>query len=56
MVETNNIQIWGKGKSTVGTGAEAKPAAQNIPINVGGVVVSPVGNAPIFEFCLKRLD
>ncbi|PGG99975.1 hypothetical protein AJ80_09262 [Polytolypa hystricis UAMH7299] len=35
------LQIWARATSTVGTGAEAKPGARNVPIDVGGVVVSP---------------
>ncbi|KAK2805292.1 hypothetical protein FQN50_006192 [Emmonsiellopsis sp. PD_5] len=35
------LQVWARATSTVGTGAEAKPAARNVPINVGGVTVSP---------------
>lgn len=36
------LKIWARGTSTVGTGAEAKPGARNVPINIGGVTVSPV--------------
>ncbi|PLB55014.1 RraA-like protein [Aspergillus steynii IBT 23096] len=35
------IPVWARGTSTVGTAAEAKPGARNVPVNLGGVVVSP---------------
>ncbi|KAI9373831.1 ribonuclease E inhibitor RraA/Dimethylmenaquinone methyltransferase [Aspergillus egyptiacus] len=33
------IPVWARGVSTVGTGAEAKPAYRDLPVDVGGVVV-----------------
>ncbi|KAF7117773.1 hypothetical protein CNMCM5793_006953 [Aspergillus hiratsukae] len=35
------LPVWVKGTSTVGTGAEAKPGARDVPVDVGGVTVSP---------------
>ncbi|KKZ62523.1 hypothetical protein EMCG_03069 [[Emmonsia] crescens] len=35
------LQIWARATSTVGTSAEAKPGARNVPVNIGGVTVSP---------------
>ncbi|PKY02622.1 DlpA domain protein [Aspergillus campestris IBT 28561] len=36
------LPVWAQGTSTVGTGAEAKPGARNVPVTVGGgVTVSP---------------
>ncbi|RLM00801.1 hypothetical protein CFD26_108022 [Aspergillus turcosus] len=35
------LPVWAKGTSTVGTGAEAKPGARDVPVDVGGVTVSP---------------
>ncbi|KAH8428313.1 RraA family protein [Aspergillus melleus] len=35
------ISVWAHGTSTVGTAAEAKPGARNVPVNLGGVVVCP---------------
>ncbi|KKK14158.1 hypothetical protein P175DRAFT_0518618 [Aspergillus ochraceoroseus IBT 24754] len=35
------LPVWALGTSTVGTGAEAKPAARNVAVDVGGVVVEP---------------
>lgn len=34
--------VYARATSTVGTGAEAKPWAREVPVDVGGVVVSPV--------------
>ena len=34
-------QIWASGRSTVGTGAEAKVYARNVTIDIKGVAVSP---------------
>lgn len=34
-------QIWAKGTSTVGAGAESKPLRINSPIEVDGMLVSP---------------
>lgn len=36
------LQVWAHGTSTVGSGAEAKPGARNVPVSIGGVTVSPV--------------
>ncbi|CAL5875111.1 uncharacterized protein PFLUO_LOCUS9415 [Penicillium psychrofluorescens] len=35
------LPVWARGTSTVGTNAEAKPAARNVPISIGGLTVSP---------------
>ncbi|THC92480.1 hypothetical protein EYZ11_008044 [Aspergillus tanneri] len=35
------LPVWANGTSTVGTAAEAKPGARNVPVNLGGVTVSP---------------
>ncbi|GFF23315.1 uncharacterized protein MJ0644 [Aspergillus lentulus] len=35
------LPVWAKGTSTVGSGAEAKPGARDVPVDVGGVTVSP---------------
>lgn len=35
-------QVFAKGRSTVGTGAEASVYARNIPVTISGVQVSPV--------------
>ncbi|KAJ5899653.1 hypothetical protein N7495_004397 [Penicillium taxi] len=40
-LQAAGLPIWARATSTVGTGAEAKPAVRNVPINVGGVTVSP---------------
>ncbi|RMJ28153.1 DlpA domain protein [Aspergillus sp. HF37] len=37
----SKLPVWGLATSTVGSGAEAKPAARNVPVSVGGVTVSP---------------
>ena len=34
-------QIWGRGKSITGTGAEAKPHATQVTLNLDGTIVSP---------------
>lgn len=36
------LPVWAHGTSTVGSGAEAKPGARNVPVDIGGVKVSPV--------------
>ncbi|KAL5362507.1 ribonuclease E inhibitor RraA/Dimethylmenaquinone methyltransferase [Aspergillus floccosus] len=43
LAEINACQlpVWAYGTSTVGTGAEAKPGARNVPVSLGGVTVSP---------------
>lgn len=43
VAEWQSSQVWASGTSTVGTGAEAKPGARNVPITIDGVDVSPVG-------------
>lgn len=35
------LPVWAHGTSTVGSGAEAKPGARNVPVDIGGVKVSP---------------
>jgi regulator of RNase E activity RraA len=35
------IQIWAKGTSTVGAGAESKAHAINVPITISGVTINP---------------
>ncbi|EER23552.1 hypothetical protein D8B26_001676 [Coccidioides posadasii str. Silveira] len=40
-LKASGLPIWARGQSTVGTGAEAKPGARNVPISVSGVAVSP---------------
>lgn len=40
-------QIWAQHTSTVGTGAEAKAGARDVPISVAGVMVSPVSSLNI---------
>ncbi|KAJ5101672.1 hypothetical protein NUU61_003894 [Penicillium alfredii] len=40
-LRATRLPIWARATSTVGTNAEAKPGARNVPINVGGVTVSP---------------
>ncbi|KAL1959311.1 hypothetical protein VTO42DRAFT_2498 [Malbranchea cinnamomea] len=40
-LQASGLQVWARGTSTVGTGAEAKPGARNVPINIGGVTVCP---------------
>ena len=37
-------QIWARGSSTVGAGAEAYPLARNVAISVGGVDICPVSS------------
>ena len=37
-----DFPVWAEGTSTVGTGAEAKPWAINVPVTVAGVTVNPV--------------
>ncbi|MCJ1246336.1 hypothetical protein MMC30_003543 [Trapelia coarctata] len=36
-----SIPIWARGTSTVGTAAESKPYAVQVPINVNGVSINP---------------
>ncbi|PGH08502.1 hypothetical protein AJ79_05992 [Helicocarpus griseus UAMH5409] len=40
-LRSTQLQIWARATSTVGTGAESKPGARNVPVNIGGVTVSP---------------
>ncbi|EAW10535.1 RraA family protein [Aspergillus clavatus NRRL 1] len=40
-INSCRIPVWARGTSTVGTGAEAKPGARNVPVSLGGVTVSP---------------
>ncbi|QRD83000.1 DlpA domain protein [Aspergillus flavus] len=35
------LPVWARATSTVGTAAEAKPGARNVPVSLGGVTVSP---------------
>ncbi|PYH45264.1 DlpA domain protein [Aspergillus saccharolyticus JOP 1030-1] len=35
------LPVWARGRSTVGSGAEAVAVARNVPVDVGGVVVYP---------------
>lgn len=41
---TSDVQIFAKGRSTVGTGAESVPYARNIPVSITGVEVSAVSH------------
>ncbi|KAG9229336.1 ribonuclease E inhibitor RraA/Dimethylmenaquinone methyltransferase [Amylocarpus encephaloides] len=40
-LESTGLPIWSKGTSIVGTGAEAKPYAIQIPLDLDGTVVAP---------------
>ncbi|KAL4865857.1 hypothetical protein BDV12DRAFT_187853 [Aspergillus spectabilis] len=40
-IQGSGLSVWARGTSTVGTGAEAKPGLRGVPVDVGGVVVSP---------------
>ncbi|KAL4881725.1 hypothetical protein BJY04DRAFT_207474 [Aspergillus karnatakaensis] len=40
-IQGSGLPVWARGTSTVGTGAEAKAGLRNVPVDVGGVVVSP---------------
>jgi hypothetical protein len=44
------VKIWARSTSTVGTGAEAKAVARDVPISIGGVTVSPVGVLRVVSF------
>ena len=35
------LQIWSKATSIVGTGAEAKPHALQVPLNLDGTLINP---------------
>ncbi|KAL2005763.1 hypothetical protein VTN00DRAFT_10256 [Thermoascus crustaceus] len=37
----SKLPVFARGTSTVGTNAEAKPGARNVPVSFGGVTVSP---------------
>lgn len=37
----SKLPVWARFTSTVGTGAEAKPGVRNVPVSIGGVIVSP---------------
>lgn len=38
---TSQIQIWAKGTAITGTGAEAKPHAIQVPLDLDGTIVNP---------------
>ncbi|TVY15398.1 4-hydroxy-4-methyl-2-oxoglutarate aldolase [Lachnellula arida] len=40
-LESTGLPIWSKGTSIVGTGAEAKPHAIQIPLDINGTIVKP---------------
>jgi len=40
-LKDSGLTIWAKATSTVGTGAEAKAHAWNIPITISGITVNP---------------
>ncbi|OAX80180.1 hypothetical protein ACJ72_05493 [Emergomyces africanus] len=40
-LRSTQLQIWARATSTVGTSAEAKPGARNVPVNISGVTVCP---------------
>ncbi|KAJ5089648.1 hypothetical protein N7532_008332 [Penicillium argentinense] len=40
-LQATELPIWARSTSTVGTGAEAKAAARDVRISIGGVAVSP---------------
>ncbi|CAI7612868.1 unnamed protein product [Penicillium pancosmium] len=40
-LQATGLPIWARSTSTVGTGAEAKAVARDVPISIGGVTVSP---------------
>ncbi|KAJ5650793.1 uncharacterized protein N7484_004516 [Penicillium longicatenatum] len=40
-LQGTGLPIWARATSTVGTGAEAKAAARDVPISIGGITVSP---------------
>ena len=39
-------QVWALGKSTVGSGAEAKVYARNTPVSICGLKITPVSRYP----------
>ncbi|CAP97971.1 hypothetical protein E8E15_011527 [Penicillium rubens] len=40
-LKATGLPIWARATSTVGTNAEAKAGARDVPISIGGVTVSP---------------
>ncbi|KAJ5545055.1 hypothetical protein N7535_006557 [Penicillium sp. DV-2018c] len=40
-LQATGLPIWAQATSTVGTNAEAKAGARDVPVSIGGVVVSP---------------
>ncbi|CAI7631984.1 unnamed protein product [Penicillium glandicola] len=40
-LKATGLPIWARATSTVGTSAEAKAGARDVPISIGGVTVSP---------------
>jgi regulator of RNase E activity RraA len=40
------FKVFARATSTVGTGAEAKAAQRNVPVDFGGVTVHPVSLLP----------
>ncbi|KAJ5169414.1 Ribonuclease E inhibitor RraA/Dimethylmenaquinone methyltransferase [Penicillium coprophilum] len=40
-LQATGLPIWARATSTVGTNAEAKAGARDVPISIGGVTVSP---------------
>ncbi|OJJ40637.1 hypothetical protein ASPWEDRAFT_166704 [Aspergillus wentii DTO 134E9] len=40
-IQDSRLSVWARATTTVGTGAEAKPGARNVPVDIGGVTVSP---------------
>ncbi|CAG8946781.1 unnamed protein product [Penicillium salamii] len=40
-LKATGLPIWARDSSTVGTNAEAKAGARDVPISIGGVTVSP---------------
>ncbi|TVY23329.1 4-hydroxy-4-methyl-2-oxoglutarate aldolase [Lachnellula hyalina] len=40
-LESTGLPIWSRGTSIVGTGAEAKPHAIQVPLNIDGTVIKP---------------
>ncbi|KAJ5823178.1 hypothetical protein N7447_005518 [Penicillium robsamsonii] len=40
-LQATGLPIWARATSTVGTSAEAKAGARDVPISIGGVTVSP---------------
>jgi len=40
-LKSTGLPLWAKGLSTVGTGAETKPHALNVPVRIEGTLVNP---------------